>query len=46
MRPSRDCTAPVKAPREYPNSSDSKSASGIAAQFTTTNGCAARGLGL
>ena len=36
-------TAPVKAPRTWPKSSDSSSASGIAAQLTATNGWPARG---
>ena len=44
MRPVRACTAPVNAPRECPNSSASSSASGIAAQFSTTIGLFARGL--
>ena len=38
----REC-APVKAPRSWPNSSDSNSGSGSAAQLTLTNGIAARG---
>ena len=42
--PRRAATAPVKAPRSWPNSSDSKSASGSAAQSTTTNGRAVRAL--
>ena len=37
-------TAPVKAPFTCPNSSDSISSSGMAAQFTSTNGARARGL--
>ena len=36
--PTRVATAPVKAPFTWPNSSDSRSASGIAPQFTATNG--------
>ena len=35
--------APVKAPFSWPNSSLSSSVSGIAAQFTATNGPLARG---
>ena len=42
--PRRDCVAPVNAPRSCPNSSDSNSSSGIAEQFTATNGIARRGL--
>jgi hypothetical protein len=34
----------VKLPLMCPNSSLSISSSGMAAQFTSTNGCAARGL--
>ncbi len=34
--------APVKAPRSWPNSSDSISVAGIAAQFTSTKGRFAR----
>ena len=37
-RPALLWNAPVKAPFTWPNSSDSSSVSGIAAQFTTTNG--------
>ena len=37
-RPVRGLSAPVNAPRTCPNSSDSASASGIAAMLTTTNG--------
>ena len=37
-RPGRARTAPVKAPRSCPNSSDSSRPSGIAAQLTGTNG--------
>ena len=37
-------TAPVKAPRSYPKSSDSRRFSGIAAQFIATKGLEARGL--
>jgi hypothetical protein len=36
--------APVNAPRSYPNSSLSKSVSGIAVQFSDTNGFCAREL--
>ena len=36
--PVRDCTAPVNAPRVWPNSSASSKASGIAAQFNTAKG--------
>ena len=36
--PRRRATAPVKAPRSWPNSSDSISSSGIAAQLTSTKG--------
>ena len=42
-RPLRSSTAPVKAPRLWPNSSDSRSVSGRAAQLTATNGRSARG---
>ena len=42
-RPLRSSTAPVKAPRSWPNSSDSSSVSGSAAQLTATNGRSARG---
>ena len=38
--------ASVKAPFMWPNSSDSSSASGMAPQFTATNGFLARGLAL
>ena len=41
--PARAATAPVKAPRVWPNSSDSNSVSGMAAQLTAMNGAAARG---
>ena len=37
-RPRRRATAPVNAPRSWPNSSDSISSSGMAAQLTSTNG--------
>ena len=37
-RPSRRLTAPVNAPRSWPNSSASSSVSGNAAQLTATNG--------
>ena len=37
-RPRRLAVAPVKAPLTWPNSSDSMSGSGIAAQFTVMNG--------
>ncbi len=37
-RPSRRSAAPVNAPFSWPNSSDSSSVSGSAAQFTATNG--------
>jgi hypothetical protein len=36
--PTRPCTAPVNAPRVWPKSSASSSASGIAAQLMATNG--------
>src|SRR3989475_1531716 len=42
-RPSRCSAAPVKAPFSWPNSSLSSSVSGIAAQFTATNGLLRRG---
>ena len=42
-RPMRWRSAPVKAPRSCPNSSDSSSVSGSAAQFTLTSGPSARG---
>ena len=42
-RPVRWRSAPVNAPRSWPNSSDSSSVSGSAAQFTLTNGPPARG---
>ena len=42
MRPGLRLTAPVKAPRSYPNSSDISSVGGIAAQLTATK-VAARG---
>ena len=38
MRPVRALSAPVKAPRTWPNSSASASASGMAAMLTATNG--------
>ena len=37
-------TAPVKAPRSWPNSSLSSSVSGMAPQLTDTKRCVARGL--
>jgi hypothetical protein len=40
-RPRFVCLASVKAPFSWPNSSDSSSASGIAAQFTATKGSSA-----
>ncbi len=40
--PLRRATAPVNAPFSCPNSSDSISSSGMAAQFTSTNGCSTR----
>ena len=40
--PRRRASAPVKAPFSWPNSSDSISSSGIAAQLTSTNGPARR----
>ena len=43
-RPSRRPTAPVKAPRSWPNSSLSSSDSASAAQCSLTNGPLARGL--
>jgi hypothetical protein len=43
-RPSRRAAAPVKAPFSCPNSSLSSSGSGIAAQFTATNGPSRRAL--
>ena len=45
-RSGRACarTAPVNAPFSWPNSSDSSSFSGSAAQLTGTNACVARGL--
>ena len=39
--PRRSATAPVNAPRTWPNSSLSISSSGIAAQLTSTNGAGA-----
>ena len=42
-RPSRRSAAPVKAPFSWPNSSDSSSVSGSAAQLTATNGLPRRG---
>ena len=44
-RPARSACAPVKAPRSCPNSSLSRSVSGIAPQSTTTNGPAGAGSG-
>src|SRR5216117_3360420 len=43
-RPTRRSVAPVKAPRSWPNISDSTRSFGIAALFTHTNGFAARPL--
>ena len=43
MSPARAWVAPVKAPRSCPNSSDSISGSGSAAQLIARNGPAARG---
>ena len=43
-RPRRSRSAPVKAPRSWPNSSDSSSVSGSAATFTATRGPRRRGL--
>jgi hypothetical protein len=43
-RPLRAACAPVNAPRSWPNSSDSMSVSGSAAQLTAMNGPAARAL--
>ena len=45
-RPSFVAWAPVKAPRTWPKSSLSSSASGMAPQLTATNGLLARGLAL
>ena len=42
--PRRSATAPVKAPLMWPNSSLSISSSGIAAQFSSTNGACRRRL--
>ncbi len=42
--PWRRAIAPVKAPFSWPNSSDSSSVSGIAAQLSGTNGCPTRWL--
>ncbi len=42
--PRRGPTAPVKAPRTWPNNSDSMRLSGIAAQFTFTIARARRAL--
>ena len=42
-RPRLAATAPVKAPRAWPNSSDSSSDSVSAVQLTGTNGALARG---
>src|SRR3990172_5395638 len=44
MRPRRALVAPVNAPLTWPNSSLSRSASGIAPQLTGTSAFAARGL--
>ena len=44
IRPLWFASAPVNEPFTWPNNSDSSSASGIAPQFTATNGSAARGL--
>ncbi len=41
-RPVRAALAPVKAPFSWPNSSDSISVSGIAAQFTQISGARER----
>ncbi len=43
-RPLRSAIAPVNEPFLWPKSSDSSSPSGIAPQFTATNGASARGL--
>ena len=43
-RPCRLPTAPVNAPRTWPNSSASSSVSGMALQFSATNRCMRRGL--
>ena len=43
-RPGRLPTAPVNAPRTWPNSSASSSVSGIALQLSATKRCARRGL--
>ena len=40
--PGLSASAPVKAPFRCPNTSDSSRSRGIAAQFSGTNGCAAR----
>ena len=40
--PRRVSLAPVKAPLRKPNSSDSNSSSGMAAQLTATNGLSRR----
>ena len=42
IRPFLFESAPVNAPRMWPNSSDSRSASGRAPQLTATNGCSRR----
>jgi hypothetical protein len=42
--PGLAAVAPVNAPFSWPNSSDSRSAAGIAAQLISTKGAAARGL--
>src|SRR5471032_1356690 len=43
-RPRRVVWAPVKAPRSWPNNSDSSKSLGMAAVLSAMNGCAARGL--
>src|SRR5882762_5584637 len=43
-RPRRRACAPVKAPRSWPKSSDSRRSFGIAAVFIAMNGLSARGL--
>jgi hypothetical protein len=43
-RPRLRAVAPVNAPRSCPNSSDSISSGGIAAQLTLTNGLSASAL--
>ena len=44
MRPWREPTAPVNAPRTWPKSSASSSVSGMAPQLMATKRCARRGL--